>query len=304
MRTVIIAGGTGTVGQRLSRHLESSNYQVKILTRNENLCMSDPSFIHWDIRTGTIDKEYLSADYVINLSGAGIADQRWTLERKKILLDSRIKSTQLLIDTAIKNEMKLEQFISASAIGYYGDTGAQVVDVESNVVRKEFLSDVCVAWEEEARKASDIARNLSIIRIGTVLSAHGGALEKMDQSIPYGVAAYLGSGKQYVSWIHIDDLCKMILYIIHNDLDGIFNAVSPNPASNKEFMRILKSVLNPRAVLVKSPAFVLKLALGEMSRLVLNSSNISANKILETGFQFDFPMLEEALRDIYNKRSD
>lgn len=301
MKTIVVAGGTGMVGSQLIPMLEKEGWQVKILTRNKQKSKNGAKYILWDLESGFIGEGYSEADVVINLAGEGIADGKWSEERKKSIINSRIKSTQLLISAAEKNSKKLQAYISASAIGYYGDGGDKLLKEDTGVVTEEFLSDVCVLWEEEAKKAQAICPQVSIVRIGTVLSSEGGALEKMDATIPFGVANYLGSGNQYMSWIHIDDLCGIIIHLIKEQLAGTFNAVAPTTYRNKEFTRILKNTINKHAVLLPAPAFGIKMIFGEMARVVLNSSKVSAEKLISSGYQFVFPELEKALHDIYNQ---
>ena len=166
---------------------------------------------------------------------------------------------------------------------------------------KEFLSDVCVLWEASSAQAASITEYLCTLRIGTVLSREGGALAKMDATIPFGMANYLGTGKQMMSWIHIEDMCRLIWHSISVPLHGIFNAVAPDVVSNKDFTATLKDVINPSALLLPAPALAIKALFGEMSRVVLNSNHVSADKILSTGFNFKYPTLEEALGALYSQ---
>jgi len=301
MDTVLIAGGTGLVGSRLYANLVSKGYTVLVLTRNKDKAKAGAHMLYWDIERGIIDEQAATVDYVINLSGAGIADGRWTRSRKQLILNSRIDSTGFLIEYLRKREVKLKAFLSASAIGYYGDGGNKVLREEDDVVTDEFLSQVCVAWEDAAANAQDISKRLITYRISTVLSREGGALAKMDVTIPLGVANYLGSGDQYFSWIHIDDLCDMFIEGIKNmEMNGIYNACAPEQLTNKDFTRELRDAINKKALLLPAPAFGIKLAFGEMARVVLNSSRVSADKILDTGFQFEYRTAELALADLYS----
>lgn len=301
MQTIIIAGGSGLVGSRLKTLLENQNFRVFVLTRNRDSARESQEFLYWNIGEKSMDSRFQEADHIINLCGAGIASKKWTNERKKEIISSRIEPIHFLLEKTKQYKIKLSSFTSASAIGYYGDSGNEVMEEDSAVATKEFLSDVCVQWEAEALKAREIATNVTILRIGTVLSASGGALEKMAMTIPYGVANYMGSGKQDMSWIHIEDLCAMFAHVINNNLRGIFNAVAPDVVSNKAFTTILKNTVNPHAIVIPAPAWALKLALGEMSRVVLNSSNISAQKIINSGFNFEYPNLKTTLKNIYQK---
>ncbi len=299
MKTVVIAGGSGTVGRRLSEVLSEAGYTVSILTRSKEKAKNDDHFIHWDIEQKLIDDRFVQANIIINLAGSGIAEGRWTKEQKKEIMSSRLDTTELLISEVGKRNMEIDSYISASAIGYYGDGGDKLLTEEDGVQTDEFLSQVCVAWEEAAQKASSITDQVCILRIGTVLSRTGGALEKMDVTIPYGVANYLGNGKQLMSWIHLDDLCRIIHFNIKQSLNGIYNAVAPEVVSNKAFTRSLRDVINTKAMVLPAPAFGIKLMFGEMARVVLNSSNVSAEKIKSAGFKFSYPTVDQALRALY-----
>ncbi len=299
MKTVVIAGGTGTVGSRLKEILEVQGFSVLILSRNNQKASEDDSIILWDIKKKQVDDRFNEANIIINLAGAGIADSRWTEERKKLIINSRVNTTRFLIEEVLRRSITLDHFISASAIGFYGDGGHDVLTEESGIVQDDFLSRVCQLWEREARKASAISKQVAIIRIGTVLSPKGGALEKMSKTIPFGIANVLGSGEQLMSWIHVDDLCGIFRHIIEDNLNGIYNAVAPKVYDNKNFTRILRDTLNKHALLVPVPEFALKIALGDMSRVVLNSSNVSAAKIIESGYKYIYPDLQNALTNIY-----
>lgn len=299
MKTIVIAGGSGTVGRRLNEILSQAGYAVLSLTRSEEKAKKDEHFIYWDISNGVIDDRFAKANIIINLAGSGIAEGRWTKERRKEIMSSRLDTTKLLISEVSKRKMDIDSYISASAIGYYGDGGDKLLKEEDGVQTDEFLSQVCVSWEDAAHNASSITDQVCILRIGTVLSPTGGALEKMDVTIPFGVANYLGSGKQMMSWIHLDDLCHMIHYSIEQSLSGIYNAVAPEVVSNKDFTRSLRDVINTKALVLPAPAFGIKMMFGEMARVVLNSSNVSANKIQAAGFKFLYPTVDQALRQLY-----
>ena len=299
MKSVVIAGGSGIVGSRLSNILKKAGYSVFILTRNKVKTQKLEHFIHWDIENGIIDDQFAEADIIINMAGSGIAEGRWTTKRKKEAINSRLDTTQLLISEVKKRKMNIDSYISASAIGYYGDGGDKLLREEDGVQTDEFLSQVCVAWEDAASKASSITDKVCILRIGTVLSPSGGALEKMDITVPFGVANYIGNGKQLLSWIHLDDLCQMVQHCMEQPLNGIYNAVAPEVISNKDFARSLRDVINPKALVLPAPAFGVKMIFGEMARVVLNSSNVSADKIQAAGFKFSYPTIDQALSQLY-----
>lgn len=302
METVVISGGSGLVGSRLRNLLHDHGYRVLVLTRNLEKAKKQTHLIHWNPSAGQIGEIQDNVDHVINLAGAGIADKRWTKERKKIILESRTRSTALLVNHFRKATHPLLSFISASAIGYYGDGGNMRLKEDTPMANREFLSNVCEAWEQEAEKARNIPCRLVILRIATVLSRAGGALDKMDATIPFGVANYLGNGRQFFSWIHIDDLCQMMITAIQNkDMNGVYNACAPEELTNKQFTEELRDAINKKALLLPAPALGIKVAFGEMSRVVLNSSRVVADKILDTGFQFEFRNAEKALVNLYAK---
>lgn len=302
MNKVLIAGGSGMVGRHLSNLLKQNGYTPLILTRQKKLSNENAEYVYWDISKKIIDPAALSCDYVVNLSGSGIADKKWTPNRKKDLINSRTESIDFLIFQLAKRKNKVKTFISASAIGYYGDTGERWCDETSQPVTDDFLSHVCQRWEEAGQKAKSVAEHLTILRISTVLSKGGGALEKMDKTIPFGVANYLGSGQQYMSWIHIEDLSRMIIHCIKNPQGNeIYNASAPEVMTNYKFTDTLRKTINSASLLMPAPKIALKLLLGEMSAVVLNSSRIKSEKIRETGFKFNFPLLADALKDLYKK---
>jgi len=303
MKSVVIAGGSGIIGTRLRSILSSKGYKVLILTRDKSKVANTPDHLFWSVSEGIIDKRLQKADYIVHLAGAGIADSRWSPNRKKRIIDSRVDSTRLIIDTLVDRSIRPMGYIAASAIGYYGDGGAQLLTEETPVVTQEFLSDVCVAWEDAAKQAAEVSNHLSILRIGTVLSPEGGALAKMDKTIPFGIANYIGSGEQYMSWIHLDDICGIIVHAIEHHIDGIYNAVAPEAISNKAFTDALRREINKKALLLPAPTMAIKLIFGEMARVVLNSSNVSADKIIETGYTFEYPTLATALAALYRPDS-
>ncbi len=300
MSKILIAGGSGSIGKAFSKIARENNYEVKILTRQKKLCTADSSYLYWSPINGELELNGYQPNHVVNLSGAGIADEKWTKNRKKLIIDSRVKTTKFLITQFKKLGYQLDSFISASAIGYYGDTGDNLVDETSDPITDEFISEVCVLWEQAAAEATSICSNLTILRISTVLFRGGGALSKMDKTIPFGMANYLGNGKQYLSWIHIEDLCHMILHTFTlPEGHHIFNAVADETPTNFNFTKTLRDVINPKALLMPAPSFSLKLILGEMSKIVLNSSLISNEKIKQNGFSFKYPNLKEALKNLY-----
>ncbi len=297
---VLIAGGSGSVGQHLTSYLSAKGYQVRSLSRNKQRCERDETFLHWDQAEIKFDIANFVPDHVINLSGAGVADQKWTKKRKKIIISSRTESTAFLIHNLARRGIKLRSFVSASAVGYYGDTGHDIAAEDDLPHNKEFLSEVCQAWEEAAQHATELTANFSILRISTVLTKEAGALDKMAKTIPFGMANYLGSGKQYLPWIHMKDISGFIHHCMTTSMEHtIYNTSAPEEWTNYEFTDQLRQAINKKALLMPAPAFSIKMLFGEMSRVVLNSTRVSTDRIENSGYKFYFPDLTSALRDIY-----
>jgi hypothetical protein len=295
--TILITGGTGLIGSYLSDQFYADGYHVTHLSRRS--VNGKFKTYQWNIDQKYIDKEAIeSADYIIHLAGAGVADKKWTNERKKLLYDSRIDSTRLLFEQVKEHNPNLRQFICASAIGYYGiDTDDQWLNEDADP-GEGFLADIVKDWEKEADAFKALGIPTSKVRIGIVLTTEGGALEKIMQPIKYGVGAPLGTGKQYMSWIHIEDLARIFKFVIDHSLEGAVNGVGPNPVTNKAFTKTLASVLKKPIFLPNVPSFVMKLMLGEMSSIVLGGNRVSAEKIEDKGFKFTYPTLDKALRNL------
>lgn len=298
--TVLITGGTGLVGNRLSQLLTEKGYKVIHLSRKRSLSATYPAF-QWNIEKGEIDESaLLQADYIITLAGAGIADKRWTRSRKRLIISSRVKGIQLLKKELLAKKITPKAIIGASAIGFYGDAGQAKLD-ETSSSGNDFLSESVRVWEGAYKNLEELNTRIPVIRIGIVLSTLGGALSKMLPTYKVGVGTYFGNGKQIYSWIHIDDICKMFIHAIENEaIEGIYNGVAPNPVSNKRMAIDIGKAMNKTTLPLPAPAFGLKMALGEMATVVLSSSNVSAQKITNTGFQFDYPELIPALQNILN----
>jgi uncharacterized protein (TIGR01777 family) len=241
------------------------------------------------------------ADYIINLAGANVADGKWTPERKKEIMESRTKSIRLLRDCLNQTNHHVKAFISAAAVGIYGDTGDRLVTEESSYA-DDFLAEVCKQWEAAAWEIHDLNIRTTIFRIGVVLSDKGGALPQIARPVKLLAGAPLGSGRQYMSWIHIDDLCRLFIRAIEDPhFQGVYNAVAPNPVTNEEFTKKLANVMHRPLTGLKVPAFGIKLLMGEMSEVVLEGQRVSANKVMQTGFTFEFSTLERALESFYEK---
>lgn len=300
-KNILITGASGLVGSQLTELLLQTGYQVSHLGRRKKTG-AIPAFA-WDIDGGTIDREAFNGiDTIIHLAGAGVADKRWTSARKKEIRDSRIKSTALLLETLSKGSHSVKTLLSASAIGYYGFSRDQIFKEESKP-GNDFLARVTLDWENEVEKIGALGIRIVKVRIGIVLSNNGGALKAMTQPIRLGVGAPLGPGRQFLSWIHINDLCAMFEYAVRTDsLNGVYNAVSPSWATNEEMTKSIAKVLHRPLWLPHVPAFILKMVLGEMAEIVLNGSRVSSEKIQTAGFRFQFSDLEVALNDLLSKK--
>lgn len=288
------------VGMRLSEMLIDLGYEVAHLSRNPNKVSKYKTF-KWDTDSGYLDDNAVTyADYIINLAGASVAEEKWTEERKKIILKSRVDSINLLHKCLEKTQHHVKGFISASAIGIYGNSGDLLMSEESTYA-DDFLAQVCKAWEDAAWQMRDLNLRTVIFRMGIVLSDKGGALPQIAKPVKMMAGAPLGSGKQYMSWIHIDDVCRLFIRAVEDaKLEGVYNAVAPHPVTNEKFTKELAEVMHKPLVLPKVPAFAINLMMGEMSEVVLASQRVSANKIMQTGFTFEYNYLEEALESFYN----
>lgn len=296
-KKILITGASGLIGKRLTEMLLKKGYQVAHLSRTKKSGMVS-SFV-WDVEAGIIDIASLEGvETIIHLAGAGVADKRWSKSRKEEILESRRKSTQLLFDTLSKNSNQVKNFISASAIGYYG-FGQDEVFVEASPFGDDFLAKVTRAWEEEVDKIAALKIRIAKLRIGIVLSDKGGALVEIAKPIRLGFGSPLGNGKQYLSWIHIDDLCAMFIYAVETAaMQGAYNAVSGEWATNKEMTEAIAKVLSKPLWLPNVPAFVLKIVVGQMAEIVLNGSKVSAEKVKDAGYSFKHTNLNQTLESL------
>lgn len=292
---ILIAGGSGLVGTALKELLEQQQYQVHILSTNKALCDGKKIF-YWNPAQQEIDKQAISeADYIVNLAGETIVG-RWTKEKKERIISSRVQSVQLINETLNSTPNKVKAICNASAIGIYGNSGQQFVD-ENSKGKDDFLSTSCLAWEKEQEKQQKIRQ--TTLRVGIVLSEKGGALAKMIPAFRMGLGLALGSGKQYMSWIHMEDLCRMILFGLKNDkIQGIYNATAPHPISNKDFTGLLNRQVKKVFFMLKVPSFVLRLSMGESADLLLFSQRVSSEKIRNEGFIFMYEKANVALKQL------
>lgn len=283
---IVISGGTGLVGRYLSKKLREAGYNVSVLSRSE------PESVK------AIDE----ADYIVHLAGANIGAGRWTARRKKEILSSRVETAEMIFKrvAALPGTPRLKAFISASATGYYGAVTTDHIFTENDPAATDFLGETCRLWEAAADRFQELGVRTVKLRTGVVLTAKGGALAKMSLPVILGLGSAMGSGAQYLPWIHIDDLCSIYIKAIEDaQMQGAFNAVAPDQINNKEFTRSLARALQKPFWLPPIPALLMKLLFGEMSSLLLEGSRVSADKITQAGYSFRFPKLEEAFRDLY-----
>jgi uncharacterized protein len=293
---ILITGASGLIGSRLTEILSEKGYHVFHLSRSKKNGNNFKSFV-WNVERKEIDPEALkNIDTIIHLAGAGIADKRWTDDRKKEIVESRTQSTKLLFDTLKLTQHGVKNFISASAIGYYGFEDNERLFTETDEPGKDFLATVVKKWEDEVDRIELLNIRVVKIRVGIVLSEKGGALKEMVRPVKLLAGAPLGSGKQNISWIHLDDVCSIFVKAVEdNKMKGAYNGVAPGPVSNRELTKRIARVLNKPMILPAVPAFVLKVMFGEMAVLVLFGNKVSGEKIQRTGFQYKFTNLDEAL---------
>lgn len=297
------------IGKSLTTNLINKGYHVIILTRhataNKNFS-SNVEYAGWNVKEQTIDIAAIQkADHIIHLAGAGVVDKKWTDAYKKEIQESRTESSRLLINTLKNNPNKVKSIISASAIGWYGADGIDVDTgfVETDAAANDFLGNTCKLWEQSIEPVEALNIRLVKLRTGIVLSKKGGALAEFKKPLQLGVAAILGSGKQVVSWIHIDDICGAYIYAIENEnLSGSYNAVAPAPVTNKKLtVELAKNMNGKLFVPVNVPAIALKIMMGDRSIEVLKSATVNCEKIQKTGFTFLYPTMEVALHQLCNK---
>lgn len=294
---VLITGAGGMIARELSKRLEK-DYTVRFLTRKKQ----HSNEFEWDVRKGTIDEAVLeNVSHVIHLAGANISEKRWTTERKEELISSRVDSAQLILKTLRENKIKLKSFITASGINYYGTKTTDTIFTEKDAPGNDFLSEVVVLWERAADnfKEENLAERVVKIRTAVVLSEKDGALKKMIPTIKMGIGSPLGSGKQFMPWVHIKDICSIYEFALKNsNLDGAYNATAPEHITNEDLTKNIAKILRKPLFMPNVPGFVLKLIFGELADALLEGSRASSQKIQDAGFQFEFPRLEMALEDL------
>ena len=298
-KNVLITGGTGFIGKQLTRLLLNRGFSVSILSRSDKKNTKDVSYYKWDVSKNSIQEAaVLHADYIIHLAGENIAEKRWTARRKAAIVKSREQSTQLIYSVLKNNNKKLDAFISASAIGIYGAFNSENICDESTPAATDFLGIACQKWEAATEAIRDLQIRTVQIRTGLVLGKEEGFLSKIAPIFKFGLGAALGSGKQYMPWIYVTDLCHLYLEAITNSkMNGPYNAAINDNTTNLLFSKALAKVYGFKLWLPNVPSFLIRLGMGEMAKIVLTGQRVSSEKAEQLGFKFEFKKLNVALED-------
>ncbi len=304
MENVLITGGTGLVGNQLVNRLKQQGFGVRVLSRSKTIIDSSIDHYFWDPRNNKIDQEALkSVDHIIHLAGAGILDKRWTPKRKQILIDSRVETARFLLQKIKERKVPLKSFISASGIGYYGAVTTDRIFKETDDPHDDFVAEICKQWEKAADAFSENGFRTVKLRIGVVLSSEGGALIPLMKPIKMGFGAPIGSGKQYIPWIHIDDLCSHFIKALKDDrMSGPYNSVAPDHRTNASMTKAISKIIGRSVWLPNVPSMIIQLVMGERACLILKGSRVSSEKIERTGFEFSYNDLEKALSNLIQKQ--
>lgn len=303
MAKILISGGSGLVGKALTKKLVLEGHEVRILSRTPKSSDSIKSF-YWNVEKNEIDETaFEDIEHIVHLAGSGIADARWTDERKKDIIDSRVNSMKLITSVLKSKKIILKSFVGASAVGIYGMKTSDKIYNESDEGENDFLTHSCLEWEKSYHDIQTLSNKSCIIRIGVVLSADGGALKRLLPLFKFGLGSAVGNGNQYMPWIHIDDLASVFNEALFNtNYNGVYNAVSSEETTNYSFSKLLAKSLDKPFFIPKVPSFMLKLVFGEMANVLLEGSRVSNKKLINTGFIFKYPSLAEALKEIVSKK--
>lgn len=295
---VLITGANGMVARALSEELVRNGYSVCFLTRHKR----NENEYEWDVAERRIEVEALQGvRHIIHLAGAGVADKPWTSERKEVIRSSRVDSAWLLLETLKANDIRIATFISASAVGFYGTLTGKSIFAENDKKGDDFLSDVCMEWEQAANDFSQegVSERIVIMRNGIVLAPRGSALAKMVRPVRWFLGAPLGRGKQYMPWIHISDVCGIILHALQNPtVSGVYNVVAPEHVRNVEFMRAIGRAIGRPVFFPSIPKWVIRRVFGERASILLEGSRVSAEKIISSGYRFKYATLQKAMDNL------
>lgn len=297
---LLITGATGLVGSEIQRLCKENSYEIHYLTTRKEKIIDQPGIkgFYWNPKKGEIDENCIDGvDKIIHLAGASVA-QRWTKQHRKEIISSRISSTSLLYDLLKRKENQITQIVAASAIGIYPDSISKLYDEKTTVFSEDFLGQVVQEWEKENKKFENLGVMVSIIRTGLVLSNKGGFLAEVKKPIQFFAGSNLGNGEQWQSWIHIEDLARMYLFLAEEELSGVFNGVAPNPVKQENLIKSIAHSLKRPIILPSVPGFMLKMVLGEMSSMILSSQLVVSKRWEEEGFIFNFTQVDAALENL------
>jgi uncharacterized protein len=304
IKTILITGGTGLVGKQLVNLLLQKGYKIHLLIRGDKT-LESPNIrtFKWDVYKREIDNDCITGvDAIIHLGGEGIAGKRWTDERKKQIIESRTESIKMIYGLLKKNNHQVAHVVSASAVGYYGDRGNETL-TEASLPSKDFLAETCIAWEEAVDEGEKLGLRVAKMRSGIILDKKGGVLPQMDKPLKFGFGMIPGKGDQWISWIHINDVLNAYIYALENEnMKGVYNMVAPEPVSVESMIHAIAEAMKRSPVFVHVPEFALKIAIGEMSLMVLESTKATAEKIKKAGLPFEYPAIGEALSEIYSPK--
>lgn len=296
MKNVLIAGGSGFVGTKLAEFLKKKDYNVRILSRKKAV---DKNYFYWNHQKEVFDSEaFNNIDVLINLAGANISSRRWTNAYKQEIYNSRINSTKFLFKILSEKQNRPKLFISASATGFYGTYTSDKIFNENDEAGNDFLANVCKDWEKEAINFKSLNIKTLILRFGVIFDKHNGAFKKIANPVKNRIGTVIGTGNQYIPWIQINDLVKIIDFSISKNLEGIYNCVAPENVTNSDLTHQISDFVHKRIFRIKTPEKILQLILGEMSSIILYGSRISSEKIINEGFKFDFPNIKTVLPEL------
>ena len=296
---ILLTGGSGMIGKHLTQLLLDNGYEVSHLSRTPENMPGVKTYL-WNVKKNEIDAACITGvDTIIHLAGSGVAEKRWTDKRKREIVESRTRSIWLIYDLLKKKNHLVKSVISASATGFYGDRDGQIL-TEYTTPGDDFLAEVCQKWEAAVDEGAELGLRIVKLRTGIVLDKNGGALPQMANPVKWGIGSPLGDGRQWMPWIHWQDVVDLYFYAITNaKLKGVYNMAAPNPVTNKQFTQALARQLHRPLWAPKVPAFLIKLLFGEMSIAILGSAKASSQKIEDAGFIFKYPELDKALKEIY-----
>ena len=302
METILITGGTGNIGKELSSLLLSRGYCVAVLTRKKNIQDSRIKHFHWDVKNKTIEKgAFEHVTTIVHLAGANIGEKRWSEKRKNEIYNSRVLSVKFLLEYIKEHDIKINHIISASAIGYYGAINSELIYTEDNCQGHDFLAKTCFDLETATLNFNHIGVQTSILRIGVVLSLYGGLMKKTIKYARKHINPKLGTGSQYINWIHIEDLCRIFVHTIEQSIYGVYNAVATEKNKNVDFTQSVSRILQKPNLSPSIPSFFLKIVFGEMASILLYGSRVSNDKIKKTDYTFKFDQLDSALKNLLIK---